>query len=426
MRIYQYENSVQIKKVLQRPHLDRSRIEKIVRPILERVKKGGDRILFKYALEYDQVKLDDLWVEKKSLETSGERVSESLKSSIDIAKRNIEKFHRNQLDADFETEIMPGVNCSRKSIPIERVGLYIPGGTAPLFSTVLMLGIPAIIAGCDEIVLATPTNKIGEVNDVVLYTAHLLGIKKVLKLGGAQAIGAMAFGTESVPKVDKILGPGNQYVTVAKQIVSQETVSIDMPAGPSEVMVAIDSTSKSSFVAADLLAQAEHGGDSQVILVSLSKKKAEKVLKQIDSQLEELPRKDIAKEALKNSIVILVKNHDQMLEVINEYGAEHLIINLQDEQLIVDGVKNAGSVFIGPHTPESVGDYASGTNHTLPTGGWAKSYSGVSVDSFVKKITYQKLTKQGLELLGPTVETLAEAESLQAHKHAVSIRLKSK
>jgi histidinol dehydrogenase len=321
-------------------------------------------------------------------------------------------------------EVMEGVTCMRKSVPIQSVGLYIPGGTAPLFSTVLMLGIPANLAGCEEIVICTPPDKDGNIHPAILYTADLIGIDKIVKSGGAQAIAALTFGTESVPKVDKIFGPGNQYVTAAKQLATKKGVAIDMPAGPSEVLVYADNSAIPSFVAADLLSQAEHGVDSQVILVASSEKVAKKVLKEVEEQLEKLPRKDIAKRALDNSVAVIMGKEENAIELINDYAPEHLIICVENEDFVVSQIVNAGSIFIGNFTPESAGDYASGTNHTLPTYGYAKNYSGVSLDSFVKKITYQKITEKGIQKLGQTVEIMAANELLDAHKNAVSIRLK--
>ncbi len=424
MKIYNNPAKDKLAEILQRPSYNHSKIEKIVTPILERVARGGDRALKKYALEYDHVELDDLWVDGKTLENAEKEVPAPLRKSIELAKENIWKFHEAQKVADLEMEVMPGVVCKRKSVPIEKVGLYVPGGTAPLFSTVLMLGIPAKIAGCKEIIMASPTNKLGKINPVVLFTANLLGIKRILKLGGAQAVAALAYGSETVPKVDKIFGPGNQYVTAAKQLVARDQVAIDMPAGPSEVMVIVDDKAKSSFAAADLLSQAEHGVDSQVVLVSTSEKKAKKIIKRVNQQLEDLPRKSIAAEVIKKSPAIIAKR-ESLVDIINEYSPEHLILSIEKPNDIIDGVINAGSIFIGKYTPESVGDYASGTNHTLPTDGWAKAFSGVSLDSFVKKITYQEVTKEGLQRLGPVVEEMAQAEQLHAHKNAVSIRLKS-
>lgn len=412
-------------KYLKRPVFDSSKIEKIVKPILDKVKRGGDKALYKFALEYDQVSLDTLFVAKEELEMAHKAVDEELKEAISQAKENITLFHKMQHQPELVVETMPGVTCRRKSVPIEKVGLYIPGGTAPLFSTVLMLGIPAIIAGCKEIILATPTDKSGNVNPVILYTAYLLGIDKVLKLGGAQAIAALAYGTESVSKVDKIFGPGNQYVTTAKQLVSKNMVAIDMPAGPSEVCVMADEKANPAFVAADLLSQAEHGVDSQVLLVTESEKFAIAVDEELEKQVNVLPRKEMTLKALENSYTLVISNQEDLLQVVNDYAPEHLIINMSNADEMADKIVNAGSVFIGPYTPESAGDYASGTNHTLPTNGWASSMAGVSLDSFVKKITYQKITKKGLLNLGPVVEKMAEAERLHAHKNAVSVRLKS-
>lgn len=425
MKSYQFENIEQLDDILQRPSFDFKKIEKIVKPVLDKVKRGGDKALRKFALEYDHVELESLWVSEEELNNAEEKVPNELKKAIEKAKENIWKFHQAQKQDDLEMEVMPGVICKRRSVAIEKVGLYVPGGTAPLFSTVLMLGIPALIAGCKEIVLSSPTNKISEINPVVLYTANLIGIKKILKLGGAQAIAAMAYGSESVPKVHKIFGPGNQYVTVAKQIVARDSVAIDMPAGPSEVMVVVDDQANASFAAADLLSQAEHGVDSQVVLVTESKKKAKEIKKEVEKQLENLPRKNIAKEALAASATVITSNKKETLQVINHYAPEHLIINTINAEELVEGVINAGSVFIGPYTPESAGDYASGTNHTLPTNGWATSYSGVSLDSFIKKITYQKMTAKGIKKLGPVIEEMAQAEHLEAHKNAVTVRLKS-
>jgi histidinol dehydrogenase len=425
MKSITYTNQEELSAALQRPSFDHTKIEKIVQPILDKVKRGGDKALRKFALEYDHVELEDLWVDKKTLSSAGENVGKELKAAIKQAKKNITKFHKAQHQEPLEMEVMKGVTCSRRSVPIQKVGLYIPGGTAPLFSTVLMLGIPAQIAGCNEIILATPTNKFGEVNPVVLYTANLLGISKILKVGGAQAIAALAYGTESISKVDKIFGPGNQYVTAAKQIVSRDAVAIDMPAGPSEVMVIADSTTNPDFAAMDLLSQAEHGVDSQAILVSKSQGKIQEIEASVQKLVEELPRRDIALKALESSVSVLVNDDDQLIDTINVYGPEHLIFNMDAADEYVDQVVNAGSVFIGPYTPESMGDYASGTNHTLPTNGWANAYSGVSLDSFMKKITYQQVTKKGIKALGPIVEAMAEAEQLQAHKLAVTLRLQS-
>jgi histidinol dehydrogenase len=425
MKLVKYPKPAEWAEILKRPSQDQDKIEKIVKPILEKVKRGGDRALRKFALEYDHVELAELLVTIEEIEESVNHVSEEFKAAIDIARSNIYKFHDAQKTSDLVMETMPGVVCSRRSVPIKTVGLYIPGGSAPLFSTVLMLGIPARIAGCDEIIMATPTDAKGKISPVILYAAHLLGIEKIIKVGGAQAIAAMAFGTESVPKVDKIFGPGNQYVTLAKQLVSRSVVAIDMPAGPSEVAVFVDKHSNPAFAAADLLSQAEHGFDSQVVLVSSSNKMADKVIAEVSRQLATLPRKDIATISLEQSVAIVVENKQEGIDLLNYYGAEHLILQVSNAEEVADDIINAGSVFIGPYSPESVGDYASGTNHTLPTSGWASSMAGVSLDSFVKKITYQRLTAEGLKNIGPAVEILAAHEQLEAHKRAVSIRLKA-
>lgn len=411
-------------KELARPVQKTKEINKIVKPILRKVQRSGDKALLKFALEYDHVHLDGLFVTDKEIRTAKEAVSQELKTAIQVAKANIERFHAAQATPELIEEVMPGVVCRRKSVPIQKVGLYIPGGTAPLFSTVLMLGVPAKLAGCSEIVLCTPPNREGKIHPAILYTADLIGIRKILKVGGAQAIGALTFGTESIPQVDKIFGPGNQYVTAAKQLATKYGVAIDMPAGPSEVLVYADETAIPAFVASDLLSQAEHGVDSQVVLVTPSEKFAKKVLKEINEQVEELPRKDIAKKALENSRIVVMKDQKQALALINQYAPEHLIIAVENEDEVVDAIYNAGSIFIGNFTPESAGDYASGTNHTLPTYGYAKNYSGVSLDSFLKKMTYQKISPEGLKNIGPTVEIMAANELLEAHKNAVSIRLK--
>ncbi|MEQ8471084.1 MAG: histidinol dehydrogenase [Marinoscillum sp.] len=421
--IYDNPTPEKLEEILQRPSYDFAKIEKVVEPILQKVKRGGDKALRKLALEYDHVELEDLWISEEEFSAAASEVPDTLKESIQMAYANIKKFHEAQRQQKLVMEVMPGVICSRRSVPIQKVGLYVPGGSAPLFSTVLMLAVPAMIAGCEEVIISSPTNRLGKINPVVLYTAQLVGVKKVLKLGGAQAIAAMGYGTDTVPKVDKIFGPGNQYVTVAKQMLAKQDVAIDMPAGPSEVLVAVDKHSNAAYAASDLLAQAEHGADSQVILVSTSRKKAIEINDEVVKQLDHLSRKKIAEKALSLSAMIVVEDKKEMLKIINNYGPEHLIISLEKAEKLAEKVVNAGSVFVGELTPESVGDYASGTNHTLPTNGWARSFSGVSLDSFVKKITYQKITEEGLLLLGPTVERMAEAEMLDAHKNAVTIRL---
>jgi histidinol dehydrogenase len=412
-------------KHLARPAMQTQKINQIVKPIFEKVKKSGDKALKKFAKEFDQVRLDSLLVSAEEIQTAIQLVPDNLKKAIALAKGNIEKFHAAQATPELVLEVMPGVTCSRKSVPIQRVGLYIPGGTAPLFSTVLMLGVPAQLAGCKEIVLCTPTNREGAIHPAILYTAQLIGITKIIKVGGAQAIAALTFGTESVPQVDKIFGPGNQYVTAAKQLATKYGLAIDMPAGPSEVLVYADETAIPAFVAADLLSQAEHGVDSQVVLVSPSEEFAKKVLAEIKIQLESLPRKDIASKALANSCAVILEDQAAAIALINDYAPEHLILAVAKEEEVLSQIYNAGSVFIGNFTPEAAGDYASGTNHTLPTYGYARNYSGVSLDSFVKKITYQKITPKGLQALGPAVEIMAENEQLQAHKNAITLRLNS-
>ncbi|MCS5489676.1 histidinol dehydrogenase [Algoriphagus limi] len=423
MKILLNPDSSTWKEELARPVFKTKKINRIVKPILRKVRRNGDKALIKYAYEFDHVELDNLQVDQTEIKEATAALPSDLKEAILVAKKNIKRFHAAQAQPELVEELMPGVVCRRKSVPIQRVGLYIPGGTAPLFSTVLMLGIPAKLAGCKEIVLCTPPNEEGKIHPAILFTADLIGIHKIIKSGGAQAIAAMTFGTESVPQVDKIFGPGNQFVTAAKQLATNFGVAIDMPAGPSEVLVYADDTAIPAFVAADLLSQAEHGVDSQVVLVTHSQKFAKKVTKEIEEQLKQLPRKDIAKKSLENSVAIVLDDLETALDLINFYAPEHLIISVEQEEEAVQGIVNAGSVFIGKYTPESVGDYASGTNHTLPTYGYARNYSGVSLDSFVKKITYQKLSPEGLKNLGPTVEVMAREELLEAHKNAVTIRL---
>ncbi|MEM9676225.1 MAG: histidinol dehydrogenase [Bacteroidota bacterium] len=407
----------------QRPAQKFKKIEKIVKPILKKVKKKGDSALRYFSLEYDGVELEKLVVSQAEINAATSKVEEPLKQAIKLAYNNIWQFHEAQQTADLEVETMPGVRCLRRSVPIDRVGLYIPGGTAPLFSTVLMTGIPAKIAGCKEIIMCTPCNRRGEIHPAMLYTAQLVGIDKIFKVGGAQAIAAMAYGTESIPKVYKIFGPGNQYVTVAKQLVSKSKVAIDMPAGPSEVAVLADDSADPSFIAADLLSQAEHGIDSQVVLVSTSERIINETVEAIKFQLKELPRQEIAREALNNSLAFVVPDILTGYELLNEYAAEHLIIATENPEQAIEHITNAGSVFLGHYTPESAGDYASGTNHTLPTNGFAKAYSGISLDSYMKKITYQSISPDGLRALGPHVEIMADAEQLEAHKNSVSLRL---
>ena len=410
-------------KHLARPAMESAKIKEIVKPIFEKVARNGDKALRKFAKEFDHVKLDSLLASQEEIQAAAAQLSPELIEAIALAKSNIEKFHAAQATPELVVEVMPGVTCSRKSVPIQRVGLYIPGGTAPLFSTVLMLGVPAALASCAEVVLCTPPNREGNIHPAILYTAQLVGISKIIKVGGAQAIAALTFGTESVPQVDKIFGPGNQYVTAAKQMATKYGVAIDMPAGPSEVLVYADDTAIPAFVAADLLSQAEHGVDSQVVLVSPSEDFAKKVVAEISLQLKSLSRKDIAAKALKNSCAVILEDTDTAIALINAYAPEHLILALANEEASLNKIYKAGSVFIGNFSPEAAGDYASGTNHTLPTSGYARNYSGVSLDSFVKKITYQKITAKGLQALGPAVEIMAANEQLDAHKNAVTLRL---
>ncbi len=411
--------------LLKRPAFNNNALVETVTAVLQQVKTDGDAAVKKYTLRFDGIALNSFEVTVAEIDAAADQLSAELKQSIALAADNIRRFHEKQIAAVEVMETMPGIRCWRKSVGIEKVGLYIPGGTAPLFSTILMLGIPAAIAGCREVILCSPPDKSGNLNPAILYAAQLVGIKKIFKIGGVQAIAAMAYGTATVPGVYKIFGPGNQYVTCAKQLIQQDGISIDMPAGPSEVCVMADDTANAVFVAADLLSQAEHGTDSQVLLVSTSIAMVDAVIRSLAVQLEQLPRKDIAIKALENSKAILVKDMEEAIALVNEYAAEHLIIACENDEEIAGKIINAGSVFLGNYSPESVGDYASGTNHTLPTNGYAKAYSGVSVDSFVKKITYQKLSLEGLQQIGKAVELMAAAEGLDAHKQAVTVRLQT-
>ena len=411
--------------VLERPTQTVADIEKTVEAIFKEVQSNGDATLKKYTEKFDGVSLDNIIASEQEIKEATSQVSQKLKDAIQLAKNNIEVFHKAQKTDKVEVETANGVQCWQEKRPIQKVGLYIPGGTAPLFSTILMLAVPATIAGCKELVLCSPPNNEGKINPAILYTANLCGVKKIFKVGGIQAIAAMTFGTESIPGVYKIFGPGNQYVTVAKQIATKYGISIDMPAGPSELLVLADDSANPAFVASDLLSQAEHGVDSQVILVSTSEKLINAVEKEVERQLEKLPRKDIAEKAIENSRLILVENDVIAAELINEYGPEHYIICVENEEFFVSNIQNAGSVFIGNYTPESAGDYASGTNHTLPTNGYAKQYSGVNLDSFMKSMTFQKISERGIQEIGEAIEIMAEAEGLQAHKNAVTLRLKS-
>lgn len=409
--------------LLKRPTQNYSEIESLVEDVFGEVRSGGDSAIKKYTDRFDQVKLKDLLVSPEEIDKAAKSVPKILKESILLAKSNIEKFHAAQKVRKTITETMPGVLCWQEKKPIQKVGLYIPGGTAPLFSTVLMLAVPAQLAGCREIILCTPPDSKGEINPTILYTAALCGLTKIFKVGGIQAIAGMCFGTESIPGVYKIFGPGNQYVTVAKQFATKHGLAIDMPAGPSELLVVADDSADPAFVASDLLSQAEHGVDSQVILVSTSPSLIDAVEAEIDGQIEALPRAAIAKKAMSNSRSILVEDNRTAMALINEYGPEHLIVCVEEEEFYLENIQNAGSVFIGNHTPESAGDYASGTNHTLPTNGYAKQYSGLNLDSFTKSMSFQKISEEGIKNIGKAIETMAEAEGLQAHKNAVTLRL---
>ena len=423
MQIIRYPDRKEWESLLKRPAIDASGLEEKVEKILKSVRKKGDKALRKYTAKFDGVEVDDMLVSHREIEEAMGSLAPDLKEAIQLAAANIEMFHRSQVQAPEWIVTMPGIMCSRKSVAIEKVGLYIPGGSAPLFSTVLMLGVPARLAKCNEIVLCTPPGEGGMIHPAILFAAQHVGIKKIFKVGGVQAIAAMAFGTETIPAVYKIFGPGNQFVTCAKQMVQKYGIAIDMPAGPSEVAIYADEYADPAFIAADLLSQAEHGSDSQVLLVSDDEICVENVQFEIQKQLTELPRKDIAIRALANSKAIVITGEEQAMELLNLYAPEHLILACNNADEMAEKVINAGSVFIGQFSPESVGDYASGTNHTLPTNGYARAHSGVSVDSFVKKITYQKLSREGLEQIAKTVEIMAEAEGLLAHKNAVSIRL---
>ena len=423
----QYRNPIRSdwKKLTARASASYASLEPLAKEVFENVRLNGDASLSAYTLKFDGVSLDSFQVSPEETAAAESRVPQSLKNAIEIARNNILTFHKAQKTTTVKVETQAGVYCWQKKTPIEKVGLYIPGGSAPLFSTVLMLATPANVAGCEEIVLCSPPDKNGNLPDVILYTAKRCGVTKIFKVGGMQAIAAMTFGTTTIPQVDKIFGPGNQYVTVAKQLATQYHVAIDMPAGPSELMVVADETADPSFIASDLLSQAEHGPDSQVLLITTSKAIAEETQKAVLLQLENLDRKDIAQKALDNSKIIVFNDDQTALDFANQYGAEHLIVCVKEEEKFIEGIKSAGSVFIGNYTPESAGDYASGTNHTLPTNGYVRQYSGVNLDSFLKAITYQKITKEGLMNLGPAIEEMAAAEGLQAHKNAVTLRLKS-
>ncbi|MEO0337677.1 MAG: histidinol dehydrogenase [Bacteroidota bacterium] len=423
MRVHNSPSPARWESILKRPTLAVQELDEIVGGVLKEIQEEGDPAVLRYTARFDKAEMTTYRVSDQEVEAAAAQLSEELKQAIQIAKDNIQKFHEQQLPQIEVVETMPGVQCWRKNVGIEKVGLYVPGGTAPLFSSVLMLGIPAVLAGCKEIVLCTPPSAQGAIHPAIIYAAHLVGVTQIFKVGGIQAVGAMAYGTETVPQVYKIFGPGNQYVTAAKQMVSRAGTAIDMPAGPSEVLVCADQSADPAFVAADLLSQAEHGVDSQVVLVAFEQNFVDQVQAAIEEQLEALPRRDIARKALDNSVAIIVGTRAEAIAIINLYAPEHLILSVEEVANFSDEIVNAGSIFMGNFTPESAGDYASGTNHTLPTNGFARSYSGVSVDSFVKKITFQQITAEGLKVLGPAVEAMAAAEQLMAHKNAVSIRL---
>jgi histidinol dehydrogenase len=425
MKTILYPEKDSWERLCSRPGLERSDLEATVRSILDTVKQDKDISLTYYSKKFDGVEIENLKITPDEIKNSSNLVPDDLKKAIMIAKSNIEKFHEVQIHEEPAIETSMGVRCWRKSLPIEKTGLYIPGGSAPLFSTVLMLGIPAKLAGCREIILCTPPDRDGKVNPVILYTASIIGITDIYKTGGAQAIAAMAYGTETIPKVYKIFGPGNQFVTKAKEMVQQDGIAIDMPAGPSEVLVIADSLANPEFIAADLLSQAEHGSDSQVVLLTDNKELAEKVKEAIQKQVTGLPRKDTALKALDHSMLVVLNTPEDCMDFSNMYAPEHLIINTVNSTEQASKVKNAGSVFLGSYSCESAGDYASGTNHTLPTNGFARNFSGVSVESFQKKISFQELTAEGIKVLGPAIEIMAEAENLYGHKNAVSIRINS-
>lgn len=426
MQIYKNPGKNDWPEILSRPQEDFGKLESLVNRIFDEIRQTGDKAVLKYAKQFDKIVPDRLEVSDEEFQETEVIIPKKLKQAINSAMKNLESFHSVQVEKVRKIEISKGVECWRKSVAIEKVGFYVPGGTAPLFSTVLMLGIPAKIAGCRDIILCTPPGQSGKISPAILFTASLMGIKHVFKVGGIQAIGAMAFGTKTIPRVYKIFGPGNQYVTMAKQIVGKYGIPIDMPAGPSEVMIVGDQSAVPEYIAADLLSQAEHGPDSQVIFITWFEDLIPVVIKQLNNQLDSLPKKDLINRSLDHSKIILVRNKEEAIAIINEYAPEHLILLVEDKEIFEKNIINAGSVFIGNYSPESAGDYASGTNHTLPTNGFAKAYSGVSVDSFVKKITFQHITEKGLKNLGPVVEIMAEAEQLEAHKRAISVRLRTK
>ena len=425
MKIFEYTDINETRKVLKRPVQEISELEPLVNEIFSGIREKGDAALSEYTLRYDGVSLEKTLVSTNEIEAAGRSIDPGLKEAIDRAIENIELFHASQKSESKMIGTMPGIYCWQKGVPLEKTGIYIPGGSAPLFSSVLMLAVPARVAGCREIIMCTPPDENGEINPVILYAASVTGVTKIFKAGGIQAVGAMAYGTESIPKVDKIFGPGNQYVTAAKQVAAKDGIAIDLPAGPSEVMVVADETASPAFIAADMLSQAEHGIDSQAVLLTTDRDIADRVKTELDKQKTDLARKDIIEKALEVSAAIIVPGTNELIEVMNDYAPEHLILSVKDPEGMAEKVVNAGSVFLGNYSPETVGDYASGTNHTLPTNGFARGWSGVSLDSFLKKITFQKVSRSGLEAIAPYVKKMAEAEMLDAHVNAVNIRLES-
>ncbi len=423
MRLIKYPPETQWPELVRRPAIESSQLDETVRSILRDVRIQGDDALHRYSLAFDRTKINDLRVHESELKAAESKLPKELTTSILLAADNIQRFHKARIADDVKVETSPGVFCWTKRVPLQQVGIYIPGGTAPLFSTVLMLGIPAAIVGCPQVILCTPPNPDGSIHPAILFAARICGIKSIYRIGGAQAVAAMAYGTETVAPVDKIFGPGNQYVTKAKQLVNQEGIGIDFPAGPSEVMIIADGTARPEFIAADLLSQAEHGPDSQVMLVALDDQLIDAVQQSLKNQMEQLPRKGIASRSLENGYIIRLKDRSEAMRFANSYAPEHLILNTEDADQLAQEVIHAGSVFIGPWSPEAAGDYASGTNHTLPTSGFAKVYGGVSCQSFVKEITFQSITREGIHQLGPSVALMAEAEGLQGHKNAIDIRL---
>lgn len=424
MTKYLYPERSQWADIVKRPTFDNSQLRDLVSDLLTQIREGGDLILKALEEKFDHARLTDLRVSEAEFEDARKNIDPELAEAIDRAESNIAKFHKSQHHTFQKVETSPGVFCWQKAVPIDKVGLYVPGGTAPLFSTVLMLAIPARIAGCPEIVLCTPPSKDGTVNRAILYAAWKAGVTKVFKVGGVQAVGAMAYGSESVPKVYKIFGPGNQYVQMAKQLVSLKDVAIDMPAGPSEVAVVADAESNPAYVASDFLSQAEHGADSQAMLFTTDEAFAQRFEQEMESQLAQLKRQELTRKSVSHSKIVVLRNYDDLMDIVNEYAPEHLIINTENYVQLADKVRNAGSVFLGPYSCESAGDYASGTNHTLPTNGYAKAYNGVNLDSYMRKITFQELTREGLQTLGPVIMTMAENEQLDAHRNAVAVRLK--